>query len=328
VKTIDGEEVEELSLRPNAKLRNVGTYLPYERLIVFNRPNVGTTPNTSVYGVSPLLSALYISENLRRIDEKILPEINEGQYAGVGIFSVSEDSKYDIDKLAEDLSHPGTRIVLNEGVTYQQIQVDYNMAGLLQQKDNLIKSELMALGIPSPLFNFEEITNRATMEIIINVWQNIRLQDERDLLKQVMRNYWYNHLMKIFFEGEELIDLALTIDLEFTNKSFTAFADKAQQLLAYHLAGVITKKELRENTDFAPYSEEDEQLMMQAQMQANATDPNQALTPEEQQQRMRTVSTVKRINNQQGMVQANAKNSGKVGNDTTTTNEKKKPIAK
>lgn len=332
VRTEDGEEVEELTLRPNAKISSArGTYLPYDRLIVFNRPNVGTTPNTSVYGVSPLLPALYISENLRRIDEKILPEINEGQYAGVGIFSVTEDSKYDIDALAEELSNPGTRIVLNEEVKYQPIQVDYNMDGLLKQKDNLITSELMSLGIPSPLFNFEGVTNRATMEIIINVWQGIRLQDERDLLKQTMRDYWYKDLMKIFFDGEELIDLALTVDLEFKNKSFTAFPDKAQQLLAYHLAGVITKKELRASTDFAPYSEEDEKLMAQQPMQAaGQMDPNQAITPEEQQQKLRTVSTVKRINNQQGMVQANAKNTAKPGgtSTTTTTTTKKKPVPK
>ena len=54
-----------------------------------------------------ILARIYV-ELMRRY----LPELNEGSYAGVGIFSIEEDSKYDIDKLAQDLSTAGTRIVI------------------------------------------------------------------------------------------------------------------------------------------------------------------------------------------------------------------------
>lgn len=318
----DGERILELTRIPDTNYRITQNLLPFDRLLIFRRPNIGTTPDTHHFGISPLLPALYVSENIRRIDEKILPEINEGQYAPIGIFRVQEDSKYDLDQLAQDLSQAGTKIVVNESVEFIPVDMKYDIAGLLLQKDNLIKSELMALGIPSPLFNFEEITNRSTMEIIINVWQNIRLQDERETLKNTMWNYWYKDLMKVFFQGEEYIDLVLKVDLEFTNKSFTAFIDKAEQLLNWHLAGLITKKEARVNIDFPPYDEMDEEHTKAKKKEEEAEAKKQmdmqlTLQAKTQQQKLRTVETQKRVDNKTGMVKAN-----------TSNNTPKKPVPK
>ena len=243
-----GEDVIELSYRANSKLRDQFNMLPWERLIIVKRPNIGTTPNTSVYGVSPILPSLYISENIRRIDEKILPELNEGSYAGVGIFMVQEDSKYDINKLAEDLSTAGTRIVMNEEIKYEPIEVDFNMQHILEQKTSLIKSELLSLGLPESIF-FPTNTNRSVLEILINIWQNVDLQKERELLNDVMWEYWYKDLMNIFFEGESLLDLHLTVKLEFKNKTFAGFIDKAAPTIEAFKYGLLNKEEARENID-------------------------------------------------------------------------------
>jgi hypothetical protein len=258
VKNVKGEDVLELSLRPNTKINDQFNMLPWERLLIVKRPNIGTTPNTSVYGVSPILPILYISENIRRIDEKILPELNEGSYAGVGIFSIEQDSKYDIDKLAQDLSTAGTRIVLNEPVTYEPIQVDFNMEHILNQKVALIKSELLALGLPESIF-FPTNTNRSVLEILINVWQNVDLQKERDALTATMWNYWYRDLMQVYFPDEELLDLAITVTLQFKNKTFAGFVDKAAPTLEAYKIGALNKMETREMLDHDPISEFDDQ---------------------------------------------------------------------
>jgi hypothetical protein len=202
VRNAEGKDILEISLRANTKLRGQAVFLPFDRLIIVKRQNIGTTPNTSVYGISPILPILYISENIRRIDEKIFPEINEGMYAGVGIFSVPEDSKYDIEGLAADLGSAGTRIVLNEEVKYTPIEVDFRMDHMIDQKLHMIKSEIMSLGMPESLF-FPMDTNRSTLELLINVWQNIDLKEERKMLQEVMWNYWYKDLMKIYFPDEE-----------------------------------------------------------------------------------------------------------------------------
>jgi hypothetical protein len=258
IKNVKGEDILELSLRPNTKINDQFNMLPWERLLIVKRPNIGTTPNTSVYGVSPILPILYISENIRRIDEKILPELNEGSYAGVGIFSIEQDSKYDIDKLAQDLSTAGTRIVLNEPVTYEPIQVDFNMEHILNQKVALIKSELLALGLPESIF-FPTNTNRSVLEILINVWQNVDLQKERDALTATMWNYWYKDLMQVYFPDEELLDLAITVTLQFKNKTFAGFVDKAAPTLEAYKIGALNKMETREMLDHDPISEFDDQ---------------------------------------------------------------------
>ena len=259
VENAEGKPILELSLRPNTKTNDQFNMLPWERLLIVKRPNIGTTPNTSVYGVSPILPILYISENIRRIDEKILPELNEGSYAGVGIFMVNEDSKYDIDKLAQDLSTAGTRIVMNEEIKYEPIEVDFNMEHILNQKVALIKSELLALGLPESIF-FPTNTNRSVLEILINVWQNVDLQKERDALTSTMWNYWYKDLMQVYFPDEELLDLAITVKLEFKNKTFAGFVDKAAPTLEAYKWGALNKMETREMLDHDAISEfEDKQ---------------------------------------------------------------------
>lgn len=254
VQNAENKPVLELSLRPNTKINDQFNMLPWERLLIVKRPNIGTTPNTSVYGVSPILPILYISENIRRIDEKILPELNEGSYAGVGIFMVNEDSKYDIDKLAQDLSTAGTRIVMNEEIKYEPIEVDFNMEHILNQKVALIKSELLALGLPESIF-FPTNTNRSVLEILINVWQNVDLQKERDALTSTMWNYWYKDLMQVYFPDEELLDLAITVKLEFKNKTFAGFVDKAAPIIEAHKWGILNKMESREGLDYDAVSE-------------------------------------------------------------------------
>lgn len=258
VRNAKGEDIIELSYRANTKLRGYSVFLPWDRLIIVKRRNIGTTPNTSCYGISPILSSLYISENIRRIDEKIFPQINEGMYAGVGIFTVPEESKYDIDQLAADLAQAGTRIVLNEEVNYIPIPVDFKMDQMINQKLHLIKSEIMALGMPESMF-FPTDTNRSTLEILINIWQNVDLKEERKMLQEVMWNYWYKDLMKIFFPDEELMDLSLTVKLGFKNKSFAGFIDKAAPTLEGFKLGVLTKPEARENFDEDPFSDYEEE---------------------------------------------------------------------
>lgn len=264
--------ITEISYRANTKLRDQATFLPWDRLIIVTRPNIGTTPNTQHYGISSILPALYISENIRRIDEKILPEMNEGSYAGVGVFSVPEDSHYDIDQLANDLATAGTRIVLNSDIKYTPIPVDFKLDQMINQKINLIKSELMAFSIPESLF-FPADTNRSTLEILINIWQNVDLKKERDELTRVMWKYWYKDLMQIAFPKEELIDLSLTVKLEFKNKTFAGFIDKAAPTIEAYAKGILNKQEARIMLDHEPFSAYEEKEIPEVDIAVKSQPP-------------------------------------------------------
>lgn len=230
--------------------------LKFENLLLFDRDNPGVTPDTYYYGMSPLVSGLSISENLRRIDNKILPEINETQYRPIAIFTVKKDSNYDLTALAKELSVAGNNVVVNDDVTVTQLNVTNNVASILQEKDDLIKNQLTLTGIPSPLFNQKEITTRSTLELVINIWQNTNLEDERKFLNDTMWYFWYRDLMSIFFKGEKYLDLELKVILEFENRKFTPFIDMAKPLLEMFTQNAISKKELRRATDFPEFSED------------------------------------------------------------------------
>ena len=51
------------------------------------------------------------------------------------------------------------------------------------------------------------------------------------LLTSTMWNYWYKDLMQVYFPNEKLLDLAITVTLEFKNKTFAGFVDKAAPAL-------------------------------------------------------------------------------------------------
>lgn len=256
------KEIHELVYRKKLENR-VGTVadpvmLDIDQLLIFDRDNPGVTPDTYYYGMSPLVSGLSISENLRRIDNKILPEINETQYRPIAIFSVKKDSNYDMATLAKELSVAGNNIVLNDSVEVTQLNINNNVASILQEKDDLIKNQLTLTGIPSPLFNQKEITTRSTLELVINIWQNTNLEDERKFLNDTMWYFWYRDLMSIFFKGEKYLDLELKVILEFENRKFTPFIDMAKPLLEMFTQNAISKKELRRVTDFAEFSEDED----------------------------------------------------------------------
>ena len=140
---------------------------------------------------------------------------------------------------------------MNEEIKYQPIEVDFNMQAIVDQKISLIKSELLALGLPESIF-FPTNTNRSVLEILINIWQNVDLQKERDLLNEVMWDYWYKDLMNIYFPDDELLDLHLTVKLEFKNKTFAGFIDKAAPTIEARKYGILTEIEARQMLDQDP----------------------------------------------------------------------------
>ena len=89
---------------------------------------------------------------------------------------------------------------------------------------------MLALGLPESIF-FPTNTNRSVLEILINVWQNVDLTEGTRCINSHMWNYWYKDLMQVYFPDEELLDLAITVKLEFKNKTFAGFVDKAAPTL-------------------------------------------------------------------------------------------------
>jgi hypothetical protein len=219
--------------------------------------------------MSPLLPLIFHSENIRRIDQKILPELNETQYAPVGIFTVTKESSYNLEELAAELSQSGNKIVINDDVKYQEVKINNSLDQILKEKDVLKKDLLMGTGMPSSIFNSEEMVNRSTAEITVNIFQSVTLDDERNLINDVMWKQWYRDLLAKFFKGQDYLDLEIKVELEFPNRTFTPFVDKGATLMEAFLNGIISKPECRVGIDFPPHAEEELSIPESADQKSN-----------------------------------------------------------
>lgn len=332
LKAKDGTSYDELIYRkdldPMVQNDNGPVLMPFDRLIVFDRENPGVTPDTYYYGMSPLLPLIYHSENIRRIDQKILPELNETQYAPVGIFKVDKESSYNLDELAAQLSVANNKIVINDDITYEEVKMNSNLEQIIHEKETLQDDLLMGVGMPASIFKSEKMVNRSTAEITVNIFQSVSLDDERDLINKIMWKYWYRDLMGKFFDEKEHLDLELKIELEFPNRTFTPFVDKAASFQEAYLNGGISLSEWRRGIDHPAVAEEPLKIPESADQKSNFgnqmggnPNPDGSGTP--------TKAPVTKNNQKQGGVKPPSGNQNLQGNQNTVKQARaKKKVAK
>lgn len=253
--------------------------LPVSQMIVFINPNNQITPNTYGYGASDVLPILALSSNTRRINEKILPQINETQYLGVGIIKVRSDSNVDMEKLRERINRAGGRFATNADVDYVEIKSEFDMKGTLDQRQMNIRNMLMKFQIPSPMFNFEEITNKATIDTVVT-FLGKAIEKERKFIESTLGQQWYQPLMELYFKDIKYLNLRVKIKLNFPPIDFTSLSEKVTAYMQLYQAGVSTKPETRTAVGMEPFPrEEDEEQDLPFQQ-------NQMLNAFNQQQQM------------------------------------------
>lgn len=226
--------------------------LPVSQMLVFLNTNNQITPNSYGYGSSDIVSILPISSNTRRINEKILPQINETQYLGVGIIKVKSNSNVDLQKLKERINEAGGRFATNADVEYIEIANKFDMAGTLEQRQLNIRNMLMKFQIPSPLFNFEEIANKATIDTIVTFLIKV-IGKERKYIENTLYRQWYQPLMALYFPDMKYLNLRVKVKLNFPPIDFTSLEAKVESYLKLYQSDVITKPEIRTPLEFEPF---------------------------------------------------------------------------
>ena len=250
--------------------------LPVSQMIVFINPSNQITPNTFGYGASDVLPILALSSNTRRINEKILPQINETQYLGVGIIKVRSDSNVDMEKLRDRINKAGGRFATNADVDYVEIKSEFDMKGTLDQRQYNIRNMLMKFQIPSPMFNFEEITNRATIDTVVTFLGKV-IDKERKYIERTLEQQWYRPLMHLYFDDIKYLNLRVKVKLNFPPIDFTSLAEKVTAYMSLYQSAVTTKAETRTAVGMEPFPrEEDEDEGLQFQQQQMMNQFNQA----------------------------------------------------
>ncbi len=250
--------------------------LPVSQMIVFLNPNNQITPNTFGYGSSDVLPILALSSNTRRINEKILPQINETQYLGVGIIKVKSDSNVDMEQLRQRINKAGGRFATNADVDYVEIKSEFDMKGTLDQRQYNIRNMLMKFQIPSPMFNFEEITNKATIDTVVTFLGKV-IEKERKYIENNLGRQWYEPLMSLYFKDEKYLNLRVKVKLNFPPIDFTSLQEKVAAFMQMYQSAIITKPETRTGVGLEPFPrEEDEDQEMTFQQTQMMNQFNQA----------------------------------------------------
>lgn len=234
--------------------------LPIEDLIYFTHADNSVVPNSHGYGMSALQSILALSGANRRLNEKVLPELNTVAWAGSGIFKFEGMSAKQMEAFVKNIL-PSTWKATNQDIKFEPIKLEFDGKWLLDQRDSNVKHIATQLRIPSFLINFEDVTNRSIGDRVSNIWQQGDLEFARDELREQLWEYWYRRLMELYFPDSEFLHLKAKIIIEFQSIDFSNFFEKA-------IAGgnlvqnrIFTVNEVRELLSRPPYPEDQQELL-------------------------------------------------------------------
>jgi hypothetical protein len=253
-----------------------------EDLLYFTNDDYAVAPNSYNYGLSMIQNIMALSGANRRLNEKVLPELNTSAYAGSGIFKFEGMTAADMKNFVDTVL-PATLKATNQAVSFEQIKIDANMQDIISQRDSNVKHEAMCIRIPSFLINFENITNRATTEQVSNVWQQTVLEPAREELREELWEQWYQPLIEFFYPDSEFLYLRLKVQNVFESVDFSSLIDKAAAVKDLYNSNLLTIREAREILARPPFPPDQEELVDKVK-NFMANNPNRFLQPEEQEQ--------------------------------------------
>lgn len=238
--------------------------MPITELVYFPREDYHMTPANLNYGLSPLQAILPVSEVNRRLNERVFPEINTSQWAGSGIIQFQGLNQGDMESFTNEMMKAGNWKATNQQFTLHEYKLDVPGDFLLNQRDRNVRQELMQLRVPSFLMNFEDVTNRATTELVASVWQETVLEAERDWLRDILWKYWYRPLMELYFPDKEFLYIRAKVMLEFQSIDFSSLIEKAVAISNLVASNIISVREGREMLKLPPFPEDQQDQIDQA----------------------------------------------------------------
>lgn len=244
--------------------------LPLNQLVVFKN-SIATAPNISFFGVSKIFSILPITELNRETHYNILPTVNKLMSSGSGMVSLDTRNETKMEAISTQLEQGANIIVTNlKDPKFIEIKVNVDMAAIETQRLNNVKHMLMGLNFPSPFINFENLTNKATMDSIAEFFKNTTMEPLRKQINTVMSDQWYlpliifffNHVMAKKKDGDKkeikkwnFINLKLKVITEFEKIEFASIEDKLEAL---NNINYLTDQEKREMVKMQPYPVNDD----------------------------------------------------------------------
>jgi hypothetical protein len=209
-------------------------FLDKNDVIYFTFSDYFVKPNEWLYGNSVIPAIMALSENNRRINEVVFPEIDENLWSGSGIFKTKGQATIDNQMMLDSLGAGRFISYDMSEIEFEQIKLDTDQVGLIAQRKENTLMILMQVRVPSMFMNFENITNRSTVEVVSEVWQNTTLEHDRDWIRRILHRDWYQPLMILKLKQTNpkinIFTLKAKMRLEFKNISFSDLPSKAHAI--------------------------------------------------------------------------------------------------
>lgn len=228
--------------------------LDMDELVYFTRNDYNIKEDSYNYGGLGLLSICELSETLRRLNKKVFPEVSNNQWAGTHIIQMEGTSEKEVITMTNSIKPARTKIT-NQPIQVHNLTPNVQMNSLIDLRSSTILNELLKIGVPSFVMNFEDIPNVATALTVAFIWQETKLEDERNWLRSTLWRQWYRKLMQFYFDQDEqeFLDLRVKVVTEFKSIEFASIFEKAIAVTNLRNAGVLSPRESREMINLPPF---------------------------------------------------------------------------
>jgi len=228
-----------------------------EEIIYFTNQDYHISPDTLWYGLSRVETVVHVSETNQLLDEIDLKEGARSMWAGSGVIKFPPDTP---DTLVEEFVQgflPGTWNATSQNVQIETYNLKLDYVALTNARKENEQRIIRALGVPSFLVGFEEISNRATAEEVMISWHESELDAERTWIQEILEPQWFDPLIEKRFP--ELATLKedptriitgkaspLRVKLDFVNISFETMKEKSEAVIPMFDRGLATIEKVME----------------------------------------------------------------------------------
>lgn len=181
-----------------------------------------------------------------------LPEINATQWSGSGYWEIMNYSFEDTKAFLNIVRQAGRHFAFTAPVKFQEIKLTNDLRGLLEERDKNHLAMMTQLQTPAFLISgYESITNRATADDVLSVWDQGVLEGERDWLRDQLSPY-YETLIALHTGQPNIYLQKCKIVLEFFKIEFAGLKEKAEAMSHLIPLGVLEPQEAREILGLPP----------------------------------------------------------------------------
>ena len=256
-------------------------YLNADNVLYFvrNNNNMMREDDDFYFGHSSLQCIMSQSEENRRMKQIVIPQINQGHWAGTGYWSFPNYSESMMKRFFNSIKPGGHVGIPDDRIKFNESKLTYDYAGIINLMSDLKKQILSVFGLPSFLMNFEDVTNRATSDTVVTGFNESTIQAERSWITSILDKQWYPKLFKIYYPDDEFLHIKLKMQVSFENISFESFYEKAVAVVALIEKKIMTVAEGRNMLKLPPLLPEDYALLGLADPTAPIVQANGAVSP-------------------------------------------------